>query len=109
MIMNVHSNALYQTEPKSHSRACGHFFLGWLHKERKPIRLNDVLHMLCSILQFVVASVTKAELGAVFLNYQEGVIFRTTLEDLNHLQPKTIIHCNNATNIGIANNTIKQQ
>jgi hypothetical protein len=32
-----------------------------------------------------------------------------TLEELGHPQPKTQIHCNNATAVGIANNTIKRQ
>jgi hypothetical protein len=38
MIMNIHSDASYLPEPKSRSRACGHFFLRWLPKEGKPIR-----------------------------------------------------------------------
>jgi hypothetical protein len=29
MIMNIHSNMSYLTEPKSRSRACRHFFFGW--------------------------------------------------------------------------------
>ena len=28
MIMNIHSNALYLSETKAQSRACGHFFMG---------------------------------------------------------------------------------
>jgi hypothetical protein len=63
----------------------------------KPIKLNGAFHPLCSILQFVVASATKAKLGALFLNFQEGIIFKLTLEDLGHVQPKIPVHCNNAT------------
>jgi hypothetical protein len=37
------------------------------------------------------------------------MIFQLTLEDLGHPQPKTPIHCDNATDVGIANNTIKRQ
>jgi hypothetical protein len=37
------------------------------------------------------------------------MIFRLTLEELGHPQPKTPIHCNNATAVGIANNTVKRQ
>jgi hypothetical protein len=37
------------------------------------------------------------------------MIFELTLEDLGNQQPKIPVHCNNATAIGIANNTIKQQ
>jgi hypothetical protein len=86
-----------------------HFFLRWLPEEGKPIRLNSAFHTLCSILGFVVASTSKAELGALFLNCQEGMIFQTTQQDLGHPQPKTPVHCDNATAVGIANNTIKQQ
>ncbi len=37
------------------------------------------------------------------------MIFWLTLEDLGHPQPKIPVHCDNATAIGIANNTIKWQ
>ncbi len=109
MVMNIHSDALYLSEPNSCSRACGHFFLGWLPVNGQPIRLNGVFHMLCSILLFVVASTAKAELGALFLNCQEGMIFWLTLKDLGHPKPKTPVHCDNTTAIGIINNSIIQQ
>jgi hypothetical protein len=38
-----------------------------------------------------------------------GMIFQQTLADLGHLQPKTPVHCNNATAVGIENNMIKHQ
>jgi hypothetical protein len=37
------------------------------------------------------------------------MIFKLTLEDLGHKQPKIPVHCDNAMAIGIAINTIKQQ
>ncbi len=37
------------------------------------------------------------------------MIFKLTLEDLRHKQPKIPVHCDNATAVGIANNTIKRQ
>ena len=37
------------------------------------------------------------------------MVFRLTLEELGHPQPKTQVHCDNATAIGIANNTFKRQ
>ncbi len=73
------------------------------------MKLNGVFHTLCSILGFVVASAAEAELGALFLNCQEGMIFKRTLKDLGHSQPKIPVHCNNATAVGIVNNSIKQQ
>jgi hypothetical protein len=83
--------------------------MGALPIDGKPIKLNGVFHTLCAILRFVVASAAEAELGALFLNCQEGMIVKTTLEDLGHPQPKIPVHCNNATAVGIASNTIKRQ
>ena len=109
MVLNIHSDASYLSEPNARSRACGHFFMGALSTNDKPIKLNGAFHTLCAILRFVVASAAEAELGALFLNCQEGIIFQTTLEDLGHPQPRIPVHCNNATAVGIANNTIKRQ
>jgi hypothetical protein len=109
MIMNVHSNASYLSESDARSRACGHFFMGWSPKDGNPIKLNGAFFTLCAILWFVVASAVEAELGALFLNCNKGIIFCMTLEELGHPQPKTPVHCNNATAIGIANNTVKRQ
>ena len=81
-----------------------------LPKDGDPIKLNGIFHTLCSILRFVVASAAEAKLGALFLNCQEGTIFKTTLEDLlEHPQPKIPVHCDNVTVVGIVNNSIKQQ
>jgi len=33
MILNVHLDASYLLETKAHSRACGHFFIGWSPKD----------------------------------------------------------------------------
>jgi hypothetical protein len=62
-----------------------------------------------TIMKFVVASVAEAELGALFHNCQDGIIFQKTLADMGHPQPKTPGHCDNATAVRIANNTIKRQ
>jgi hypothetical protein len=37
------------------------------------------------------------------------MIFKATLEDLGHLQPRIPVHCNNAMAVGIVNDTIKCQ
>ena len=76
---------------------------------RRPDKLNGVFFTLCTILRFVAASAAEAELGALFLNCKEGIIFRLTLEELGHPQPRTPVHCDNATTVGIANNTVKRQ
>ncbi len=83
--------------------------MGWSPGNGDPILLNGAFFTLCAILRFVVVFAAKAELGALFLNCKEGMIFCMTLEELGHPQPKTPVHCDNATAVGIANNTVKGQ
>ncbi len=109
MIMNIHSDTSYLSETNARSRACGHFFMGWMPKNGEPIKLNGAFYVNTTILRFVVASAAEAELGALFHNSQDGIIFRQTLTDLGHPQPKTPVHCDNATAVGIANKTVKRQ
>jgi hypothetical protein len=109
MVMNVHSDASYLSETKARSRACGHFFMGWMPKNGEPIKINGAFYVNATILKFVVASAVEAELGTLFHNCQDGIIFRQTLANMGHPQPKTPVHCNNATAVGIANNTVKRQ
>jgi hypothetical protein len=44
---------------------------------------------LCAILRLIVASAAEAELGVLFLNCQEGMIFKLILEDLGHKAQNT--------------------
>ena len=85
------------------------FFHGMDAKNGQPIKINGAFHVNATIMKFVVASAAEAELGALFHNCQDGIIFRKTLPDMGHPQPKTPVHCDNATAVGIANNTIKRQ
>jgi hypothetical protein len=75
MILNVHSDASYLSEPNACSQACGHFFMGWSPKDGNPIHLNGAFYTLCAILRFIVTLAAEAELGALFLNCKEGIIF----------------------------------
>jgi hypothetical protein len=75
MILNIHSNASYLSEANAHSRACSHFFMGWMPQDGKPIHLNGAFHVSTTILSFVVASAAEAELGALYHNCQTGIIF----------------------------------
>jgi hypothetical protein len=109
MIMNIHSDASYLSESKARTRACSHFFMGWKPVDGEPIKLNGAFYVNSVILKFVHASAAEAELGALFHNCQDGIVFHQTLADMGHLQPKTPVHCNNATAVGIGNNTIKRQ
>jgi hypothetical protein len=109
MVLNIHSDASYLTEAKSRSCLCGHFFMGWMPVDEEPIKLNGAFHVSANIMQFVVASVANAKLGALYHNCQIGITFHDILNDMGHPQPKTPVCCNNATAVEIANNTVKRQ
>ncbi len=40
MIVNIHSDASYLSETKVRSRACRHFFMGWMPKNGELIKIN---------------------------------------------------------------------
>ena len=44
MIMNIQSNPSYLSESKAQSRERGHFFIRWMPKDGKPIRLNGAFY-----------------------------------------------------------------
>ncbi len=75
MILNIHLDALYLSEAKARSRACGIFFMGWMPKDREPIRVNGAFHVSTMILCFVAASAAEAELSTLYHNCQTGIIF----------------------------------
>ena len=55
------------------------------------------------------ASASEAKLGALFLNCQEAVPIRITLEEMGHPQPPTPVQVNNSTALGTSTGTIKQR
>ena len=55
------------------------------------------------------ASSAEAKLGALFLNFQEAVPIRITLEEMGHTQPPTPVQVDNSTALGISTGTIKQR
>jgi hypothetical protein len=109
MILNIHSNASYLLEAQAQSRACGFFFMGLMPKNEEPICLNGTFHVSLTIMRFFIVSAAEAKLGALYDNCHTGMIFRLTLKEMGHPQPKTPVHCDNATAVRIANNSIKQQ
>ncbi len=68
MSMNIHLDASYLSEAKACSQTCGHFFIGWIPKDRDPIKINWAFHINVNILCFVVASAAEAELGTLYHN-----------------------------------------
>jgi hypothetical protein len=84
-------------------------FMGWLLTDDEPIQSNGAFNVSTNVICFIVASAAEAELGALFHNCQTGIIFCSILKDMGHIQPKTPVHWDNATAVGIAISTVKRQ
>ena len=114
MILYIHSDVSYLSEPRPCSRAGGHYFLGdkRLDMTTPPTnhpRLNVPIHTISRIMSNVMGSAAKAEIGAAYINVQETVPIRNLIRKLGHPQPAIPIQVNNSTADGFTNNKIKQK
>ena len=106
MISRVFSDISYLSVSKSRSRTASYFYLsssmssdtteGTIKPSVTPKLTptfdpsppcNGAVHVLCHTLLHVMASVTEAEIGTVFKNYQACLIMRTALQEMGHPHP----------------------
>ena len=85
MVLWVHIDASYFSFPKARSRSGGMHFLSDKHPSphdpaNLELTLNGIVYVVCKILRNIMASAEESELGALFLNCQEAVPIRITLE-----------------------------
>jgi hypothetical protein len=83
--------------------------MGFLPKDGKPIKLTgEFLHV---VLDFTICGCIRrgGQSWCAIPQWPRRHDFLFTQEDLRHLQPEIPVHCDNATAIRIANNTIKRQ
>jgi hypothetical protein len=110
MIMNVHSDASYLSEANAHSRACGHFFHGMEGGPHKTHQIKrSILHTMCNFMlrrRFHCQSQTWCPLPQL----QTGSnILTHSRPEMGHLQTPMLVHYNNSTAVGNADNSVKQQ
>jgi hypothetical protein len=103
MILAIHSDASYLSEPKARSRAGGHMFMAG--EDEIPINNGAVLNI-SQIIKSVMSSAAEAELGALFINAKIAVSMRKTLEELGHPQTRTPIQTDNSTAHALLTNKI---
>ena len=112
MILHVHIDASYLSEPKACSCAGGHYFISSRSPDPSktppsPPPPNGPLFTLSKIMRNVKGSVAEAKIGATYLNGQEYVPIRTTLSEMGHPQPPTPMQVDNPNAEGFANQIIK--
>ena len=104
MVLMVHSDASYLSEPGARSRAGGHFFMST--DTDNPPNNGAVLNM-SQIIKSVMSSAAEAELGALYINACEAVAIRQLLNEMGHKQPRTPIQTDNSTALGVVTNNIQ--
>ena len=75
IILNVHLDASYLSEPKAKSRVAGVYFTRDVPEDGKSLLLNENIFTVCSISKYVVASIAEVELGALFTHEKRQKIF----------------------------------
>ena len=103
MILGVHSDASYLSEPEARSRAGGHFFMT---SDDAHMPNNGAILTIAQIIKVVMSSACEAELAALFINAREAVHIRNILEELGHRQPRTPIQTDNKAAEAVANKKV---
>ena len=104
MILAVHSDASYLSEPNARSRAGGHFFLS--NDDQSPNNNGAILNI-AHIIKHVMTSATEAELAALYIMAKEAVYVRIILEAMGHKQPATPIQTDNAMAEAVINGKVQ--
>jgi len=81
MILALHSDASYNSEPGSKCRAAGHFYL--THNDHKYLD-NGAILTLSKIIKHVMSSASEAEVAGLFYNCKAAIPLRIALEEMGY-------------------------
>ena len=81
MVLAGHSNTLYLSESNAQSSAGGYFFMS--NSTETPTN-NGAVFTISQIIKAVLSSAAKAEVGALYINFQEAVPARHILKFMGH-------------------------
>jgi hypothetical protein len=70
---------------------------------------NGAVLTIAQIIKAVMLSAAEAETGALYINCQEAIPARHTLEFLGHTQPPIPMQTNNTTALSIVNNNVMKK
>ena len=104
MVVAVHSDASYCSEPNARSRAGGHFFMS--SNSTIPQNNGAVLNI-AHIIKHVMSSATEAELAGLYIMAREAVYIRIILEELGHKQPPTPLQTDNSMAEAVTNGKVQ--
>ena len=106
MILMSNVDGSYNSETNAGSRAAAFHYLG---RHSDPTFINGPLECLTTVIPTVVASAAETEYASLFIGGKSLLPLRYTLDDMDCIQPSTIIITDNIAAQSIANNTCKQR
>jgi hypothetical protein len=106
MILSAHANVGFHNESKGCSQAGARIFIS---KTNPFPKHNSPVLSISQIMKFVMPSVAKVELGALYTTAKGMVPLHQTLIKMGWPQPRTPIQMDNSTALGITNLTIIPQ
>ena len=102
IILALHSDASYLSEPESNSRASRKNFLG---KKNESFN-NGAIMTISQIIKHVISLASEAKTAAIFYNCKAALPLRVSLEEMGHEQPKTPVTTDNTTAYGLIKKTM---
>ena len=114
MILHIHSDASFLSDPGAKSRAGGYYYISMASEDPKKYPpkqppLNVTIHFECTTTRNFLASAMGAELGAIFVNCQRGTPTCMELVETVHAQPPNPVVRDSATGDGFVNYNIHQR
>ena len=103
MILALHPDASYNSQPESKSRASGQYYLYKLNDENSN---NGTVLFLSKIITHVMTSDSEVKLATLFYNYKAGIPLRISLKEMGHHQSKTPVTTDKTTAQGLINKTM---
>jgi hypothetical protein len=108
MVLHIHSDASYLSEPNARSPLGGYFFLSSKQNSDKHIHNGPIL-AIPAVYKNVFSSVMEAEVARTVVNAKEGVNVRNILNEMGHQKPQTPLLTKNITTFDIVSGKMKQQ
>jgi hypothetical protein len=104
MVLAVHSNTSYLSNPKAQIQAGGHIFLS--SNTTVPPNNGAILNI-AHIIMNVMSSATEAELAGLYIMVRKAIYIRIILEELGHAQPPTSLQADNAVADDVNNSKVQ--
>ena len=86
IVLNIHSDASYLTQPKARSRAGGYWFMT---TQKRNAKNNDAVLNIAKIIRNVATSAASAEIVGLFINTRQAIPVPRLLGEMSHKQPVT--------------------